>query len=139
MTLTAGPKPVADLESGRFWDALREHRIVLQRCDSCDRVRFPHMPACPYCGARGHREVEALGGGRVYALVRVHRALTPAMREEVPYAVAVVQLDEGARVVARVEEGSEPARIDDAVRACFVDHEDWTELRFAPDAGGGGR
>jgi hypothetical protein len=137
--LTAGPKPVADLESRRFWDALREHRIVLQRCDSCQRVRFPAMPACPYCGARGHQEVEALGGGRVYALVRVHRALTPAMRDQVPYAVAVVQLDEGARVVARVEEGSGPAHIDDAVRACFVDHAEWTELRFEPDAAAGAR
>jgi uncharacterized protein len=133
--LTAGPAPVADLESQRFWDALRQHRIVLQRCNSCQQVRFPAMPACPYCGARGHQEVEALGGGRVHALVRVHRALTPAMRDQVPYAVAVVQLDEGARVLARVEEGSGPARIDERVRACFVDHEEWTELRFQPDAG----
>lgn len=137
--MTAGQKPVADLESRPFWEALREHRILLQRCDSCGRVRFPPMPACPHCGARGHQEVEALGGGRVHALVRVHRALTPAMRDEVPYAVAVVQLDEGARLVARVEEGGGPAHIDDRVRAFFVEHEEWTELRFEPDAAAGAR
>ena len=134
--MTAGPKPVPDLESRPFWDALRQHRIVLQRCDSCESVRFPLMPACPHCGARGHQEVEALGGGRVHALVRVHRALTPAMRDEVPYAVAVVQLDEGPRMIARVEEGSGATHIDARVRAAFVDHDGWTELRFAPDAAG---
>jgi uncharacterized OB-fold protein len=126
------PAPVADLESARWWEALREHRIVLQRCDAQGHLRFPPMPACPYCGARGHTEVEVSGRGRVYAMVRVHRALTPAMAGEVPYAVATVELDEGPRVVARLEEGDGRLRIDAAVRPVFVDHEGWTELRFAP-------
>lgn len=134
--MSAAPAPEVDVESAPYWDGLREHRILLQRCDACGRVRFPHMPTCPYCGARGHSVVEAAGGGAVYAVVRVHRALTPAMESEVPYPVAVVQLDEGPRVIARVEEGRVAARIEMRVRARFVDHDGWTELRFEPDAAG---
>lgn len=123
--------PLVDLESRGYWDALRRHRIVLQRCDACARLRFPPMPGCPYCGRRGHTEVEVRGRGRIYAMVRVHRALTPAMVGEVPYVVAVVELDEGPRVIARIDgDGSAGTHIDAAVSARFVDHDDWTELRF---------
>ncbi len=124
--------PAADLESATWWEALRRHRVVLQRCDAHGHLRFPPMPTCPYCGSRGHTEVEVSGRGRVHAMVRVHRALTPAMAGEVPYAVATVQLDEGPRLVARVEESGDAVAIDDVVRPCFVDHDGWTELRFAP-------
>ena len=130
--MSAAPAPVADLESARWWEALREHRVVLQRCDAGGHLRFPPMPSCPYCGTRGFSEVEVSGRGRIYAMVRVHRALTPAMADEVPYAVATVELDEGPRVVARLEEGDGALRIDEAVRPRFVDHDGWTELRFEP-------
>ncbi len=127
----APPPPDVDAESAGWWTALGEHRVVLQRCTSCNRLRFPPMPGCPYCGARGHQDVEHPGGGRVYSFVRVHRALTPAMVREVPYVVAVVQLDgEGPRVIGRVDGDPAAVSIDDVVAARFVDHDGWTELRF---------
>jgi uncharacterized OB-fold protein len=129
----AGPAPEPDVESAAYWEALRAHRVVVQRCTSCMRHRFPPMPACPYCGARGVEQVTVAGTGRIYSFVRVHRALTPAMTGQVPYAVAVVQLDEGPRLIGRVDGDGDalPATIDAAVAPRFVDHDTWTELRFA--------
>ncbi|HEX4579906.1 MAG TPA: OB-fold domain-containing protein [Candidatus Dormibacteraeota bacterium] len=130
----AGPTP--DPESAAYWAALREHRIVLQRCPSCERIRFPWMPGCPYCGsALPALVVQVSGLGQVYSFVRVHRALTEATLGQVPYVVAVVQLDAGPRMVGRVAGGAERVRIADAVRPAFVDHQGWTELRFDVDGG----
>lgn len=122
--------PEMDLESHGFWAALRSRRIVLQRCESCDHLRFPPMPACPFCGAVRLTEVEVSGRGRVYSYVRVHRALTAAMRTEAPYVIAVVQLDEGPRIVGRIEEGGAAIDVDAQVIPRFVEHGTWTELRF---------
>jgi uncharacterized OB-fold protein len=131
-THAMAPPPQPDIESAPYWEALRDHRIVLQRCTACGKHRFPPMPTCPYCGARGREDVAVAGTGRVYSFVRVHRALTPAMEGETPYAVAVVELDEGPRMVGRVDEQSAAVAIGDAVTPQFVDHDTWTELRFQP-------
>jgi uncharacterized OB-fold protein len=125
------PAPVPDADTAPFLDALREHRIVLQRCTVCDRVRFPPMPACPWCGATTATQITVTGEGHVYSWVGVHRALTAGYEGEVPYTIATVELREGARVFGRLE-GPEPTAPGGAVRATFVDHADWTELRFRP-------
>jgi uncharacterized OB-fold protein len=65
----------------------------------------------------------------VYSWVGVQRALTPAFESEVPYTIATVDLDEGARAFGRLE-GAEPTAPGGAVTATFVDHPEWTELRF---------
>jgi uncharacterized OB-fold protein len=125
------PAPVPDVDTGPYLDALRHHTVVLQRCDECGRVRFPPMPACPWCGAPAARWITASGEGCVYSWVGVRRALTPGLEADVPYTVATVELAEGARVFARLE-GPEPMSPGGAVTATFVDHPDWTELRFRP-------
>jgi uncharacterized OB-fold protein len=123
------PGQVADADSAPFLTALREHRIVLQRCTTCGHVRFPPMPACPWCGGTGSTLVTASGEGTVYSWVGVQRALTPGFESEVPYTIAAVELTEGARVFGRLE-GPEPTAPGGTVTATFVDHDEWTELRF---------
>jgi uncharacterized protein len=126
-----GPGPVVDEHSAPYWDGLVHRRILLQVCAVCHRRRFPRMPACPYCGAPGGDDVEAPGTGTVYSFVRVHRALTPAFANDVPYSVATVELDGGSRVVGRVVPPDQ-ASIGLRVGPDFVDHDGWTELRFTP-------
>ncbi len=125
----AGPEPEPDEHSAAFWAGLRRHRIVLQSCERCGRRRFPPMPSCPFCGARGGVEVEVAGTGTVYSWVGVHRPLTPAFAGDVPYSVAAVDLDGGGRVFARIEPPADAA-IGLRVSPLFVDHGRWTELRF---------
>jgi uncharacterized protein len=125
-----------DRDADPWWDALADHRVVVQACPECRRHRLPRMPACPWCSAPGGDDVVVTGGGVVYSFVRAHRALTPATVDDVPYAVAAVDLDGGGRVFARVEP-PEAAAIGLRVRPTFVDHDGWTELRMAPAADGG--
>ena len=127
--------PRTDVDSEPFWAALREHRIVLQCCAADGRLRFPPMLSCPHCGTPGGDVVEVSGDARVYSWVTVHWPLTPAMADEVPYTIATVELAEGARMVGRLE-GEAGDGV--AVTATFVDHDDWTELRWAVSAASGG-
>jgi uncharacterized OB-fold protein len=130
----AGARPPGyepDADADPWWDGLRAHRVVVQACPACGRHRLPRMPACPWCGTAGGDDVAVAGTGVVYSFVRAHRALTDAMADDVPYAVAAVDLDGGARVFARVEPPS-AARVGLRVRPLFVDHATWTELRVAP-------
>jgi uncharacterized OB-fold protein len=123
--------PVPDEESASYWAALREHRLLIQRCTTCGAHRFPPMPSCPVCGALGAATVEVAGNGTVYSWVRVHRAFNEALAAEVPYSIGVVELDEGCRVLARIEQPGAPSP-GDRVTATFADHDAWTELRFRP-------
>jgi uncharacterized OB-fold protein len=125
------PIPIADADSEPYLAALRRHELVLQQCSVCGRVRFPPMPACPWCGATASEWCAVSGRGRVYSWVGVERALTPEFESEVPYTIATIDLDEGARAFARLD-GPEPMVPGGDVTATFVDHEEWTELRFAP-------
>jgi uncharacterized OB-fold protein len=130
------PAPVPDVDTRPFLDALRRHTVVLQQCDACGRVRFPPMPACPWCGAPDASWIAASGEGRIYSWVGVQRALTPGLEAELPYTIATVELAEGPRVFGRLE-GREPTAPGGAVTATFVDHDEWTELRFRPVGEGG--
>ncbi len=128
--------PVADPDSQPFWQALREHRIVLQECARCEEVRFPPMPGCPHCGSPASAPVDAQGSGTVYSCIVVHRPMGSFAESELPAAIATVELAEGCRVLGRVllevdERAAGSALIGQPVSACFVDHEDWTELAFA--------
>jgi len=123
------PGPVTDLDSEPFFAGLRRGVIVVQECAACERRRFGRLGACPYCSAPGGTDVEVSGEGVVHSFVRVHRPLTPAMADEVPYAIATVELDAGVRMVGRIEP-PEVAAIGVRVTSRFVDHDGWTELRF---------
>jgi uncharacterized OB-fold protein len=125
------PVPVPDADTEPYLAALRRHELVLQHCLACGRVRFPPMPACPWCASGDAEWRPVAGEGHVYSWVGVRRALTPSFEGEVPYTIATVQLAAGARVFARLD-GPEPTSPGGAVVATFTDHPGWTELRFRP-------
>jgi uncharacterized protein len=120
--------PTADEDSAPYWEALREGRIALQRCNACGEVRFPRMPACPNCGSPAWTGVDAGGSGRVYSWIVVQRPLPPFEAADLPCTLATVELAEGCRVLGRLLDGA--AGVDVPVRADFVPHSDWTELAF---------
>jgi hypothetical protein len=93
-----------DPDSRFYREGLAAGRILLQQCGACGRIRFPPLPTCPYCASRDAAIVESAGTGRVYSWVGVRVAMTPASSGDVPYAVAVVELDEGCRVLGRMRE-----------------------------------
>jgi uncharacterized protein len=125
------PAPTPDELSTPYWEALADHRVTVQVCPSCRRRRVPRLPSCPYCATEGGDDLTVPGTGVVYSFVRVHRPLTPAAADEVPYCVATIDLDGGGRLFGRVEP-PESVTIGQAVQPRFVEHDTWTELRFEP-------
>lgn len=121
--------PNQDLDSASWWAALREHRIEVQACQRCNHRWVPPTPACPYCGSAEVSALPASGCGTVYSYVVVNRALSDNMAGQAPYTVATIDLDGGGRLFARTD--GDAIAIGDRVSAQFVDHDSWTELRFA--------
>ncbi len=97
------PLPRPTPETQHFWDGTRARELRLQRCDACDRVYFPPRPFCPACASRKVSVFAASGRGRLYSYVINHRA-PPGSGFETPYSIAVVELEEGPRLMTNIVE-----------------------------------
>ena len=128
--MVGAPGPAIDMESRPYWDGLAEERLRLQRCSGCGSHRFPAMPGCPGCGGEDWEWVDAAGTGRLYSWVTVHQAFSPDFADDTPYTIATVELDEGCRVLARLEDTPAP-KVDLRLAVRYVHHPAWSEARFA--------
>jgi len=93
--------PVPDAVSQPFWDGVAAGVLRLQRCRACGCHVFYPRAVCPHCTVGELGWVTAVGTGRVHSFTVVHRA-PEAYREDVPYVVALVDLDEGVRMLTRL-------------------------------------
>lgn len=94
------PRPVVNRDNAGFWEGVARHVLLFQRCDACGTARFPWLPGCNACGSAEWSAVEASGSGTVYSYVVMHHPPFPAF--DPPYAVALVELAEGVRIVSNV-------------------------------------
>lgn len=93
------PLPVADPDSAPYWEGCRRHELLLQHCAGCGQVRFPPAGSCPHCGGDRAEWIEASGRGTVYSWIVVERPIPPQVYgDDVPYVVALIELDEGVRL-----------------------------------------
>lgn len=99
MSRTA-PEPTP--HTAPFWEATRARRLVLQWCAACDEPVWYPREVCPRCGGTEHEWRESSGAGEVYAVTVMHRAGVPQMADRVPYTVALVELDDGVRMMSNV-------------------------------------
>jgi uncharacterized OB-fold protein len=96
------PRPVSDVVSEVFWAECRNHKLVMQRCDECESLRYPPRPGCPLCGSDAASWRLVTGRGQVYSWQVVHHPVHPGIREHVPYNISLIELDEGPRMVGNV-------------------------------------
>jgi uncharacterized OB-fold protein len=124
--LVAGLRPAE--HERPYWDALREHRLVLQRCTACRR--FQHYPRslCKSCLGDALEFVESPGRGTVYTFTVIHRAPLQELRSLAPYTLALVDLDEGVRVMSNVASDPSSVRIGLPVAVDFADVTDAVTL-----------
>lgn len=94
----ARPKPTP--ETQHYWDGAKAGDLLLQRCDGCAQIYFPPRPFCPSCGSRKVSIVKASGKGTLYSYVINHRPAAPGFTP--PYAIAVVTLEEGPRMMTSI-------------------------------------
>jgi uncharacterized OB-fold protein len=94
-----------------FWDATREHRFVLQWCNDCGKAIFYPREVCPSClRSDGLEWRDASGRATVYAVSVQHAPQIPMAAYEAPYAVAVVELEEGVRMLSTIV-GADPESV----------------------------
>jgi uncharacterized protein len=93
------PQPTP--ETQHFWDGTKANELLLQCCDECSKVYFPPRPFCPACGSRKISVTKASGKGILYSYVIHHR---PVPGFTPPYAIAVVELAEGPRMMTNIVE-----------------------------------
>ncbi|MFE3786405.1 bifunctional MaoC family dehydratase N-terminal/OB-fold nucleic acid binding domain-containing protein [Streptomyces goshikiensis] len=94
------PRPVINRDNRGFWEGVRAHRLLIQRCSSCATLRFPWLPGCNACASPEWDTVEASGAGTVFSYVVMHHPPFPAF--DPPYAVALVELAEGVRMIGNI-------------------------------------
>lgn len=125
------PIPMADEESGEFFEGARRHELMLMRCKSCGAWRLPSRPRCPDCWSTETEWAKASGRGTLYSFGIMHQKF-PGFENEVPYNYAIVELEEGPRIVSDIAGvPNEELRVDMPVEAVFEDvAEDATVVRF---------
>ncbi len=125
------PEPTPETE--HFWEGTRELELRLQRCDKCDHVYFPPRPFCPKCSSREVSVFRASGRGTLASYVINERA-HPAI--EGPYAIALVELEEGPRMMSNIvgcAQTPEALKLDMPLKVTFeVQNDEITLPMFEP-------
>jgi uncharacterized protein len=96
--VTAKPVPEPTPETQPFWDGCAAGELRIQRCLECDQAYFYPRPVCPGCGSARVEWFTASGAATLYSYVINHRP-APGFEDEAPYAIAVVELAEGPRMM----------------------------------------
>jgi uncharacterized OB-fold protein len=96
------PPPERTELTAPYWEALDRGELVFQRCSECGSAWLPARTECPRCLAPEWGWEKASGGGRLVSWVVYHRSYHPAFADRLPYNVAVVELDEGPRLISNI-------------------------------------
>ena len=117
-----------------FWEAAKRHELVMPRCKRCWHMFFYPREQCPLCFSAELEWVKVSGRGRLYTYTVVRRPANPAFNDDVPYVFALVELEEGPRMVSNVVECAiEAVKIDMPLVAVFDDvTPEWTLVKFRP-------
>jgi uncharacterized OB-fold protein len=94
------PRPGFTEDTLHFWEGLKRKELLIQRCASCAKLRHPPEPMCPHCRSLDWDTIRASGRGTIYSFVVMHYPPIPAF--DYPNPVALIELEEGVRVVSNV-------------------------------------
>ena len=128
------PVPRPAPESVPYWQGAKQHKLLIPHCKSCDHYWFPPSQRCPNCLSPDFAWAESSGRGKVYSFVVFHRVFHPAFETEVPYVVALIELEEGPRLLSNIIGiPPEDVRCEMKVKVTFVDvTADATVPKFVP-------
>jgi len=97
---TAVPAPFPSVVSEPYWDGLRRHELLFQRCGACNGITHTPSPICAHCLATDLSWEQSAGTGTIYSWTMVWRPQTPAF--EVPYCPVIVDVDEGWQILSNL-------------------------------------
>ncbi len=98
--MSARLAPSVSLDTQFFWDGIKDHELLIQRCRECGVLRHPPRPMCPHCNSLSWDTIESSGRGAVFSFVMPQHPPYPWF--EYPYIVVLVDLEEGVRLVSNL-------------------------------------
>jgi hypothetical protein len=128
------PIPVADEASEPFFRGARERKLMLLRCARCGAFRLPGRERCAGCWSTEAAWAQASGRGKLYSFGVMHQQYHPAFAGAIPYNFAMVELEEGPRLITNIVGcANEALRVDMPVEAEYDDvSAETTLVRFRP-------
>ena len=115
------PLPVIDHDSAPYWEAAHEGRLDIPLCGDCGKHHFYPRAICPHCHSDNLKFDTVSGRGEVHTFTIARRPAGPAFADDVPYVVALIELEEGPRMMSRVQtDDPESVRIGAKVEVTFV-------------------
>ena len=117
------PRPTPETEA--YWQGCRNHELLLQRCTQCNKFQCDPRSMCANCASENLEWVKASGQGKVLTFTIGRHPVSEAYAADVPYVVALIQLDEGPTMMSNVVQcDPETLQIGNPVQVVF---EDWSE------------
>ncbi len=117
------PRPMPETQA--YWQGCRNHQLLIQRCTRCKEFQFYPRVICSKCMSGNLEWEKASGRGKILAYTIVRRAVSQAYDADVPYVVALIQLDEGPTMMSNIVQcAPETLEIGRPVEVVF---EDWSE------------
>ena len=113
------PLPKLGTLNKPFWAGAREGKFLLQHCPACGDTRFPPGPVCPKCLAGDQTWIEASGQGTLESWIDMHRAYWDGFKDDLPYRVCLVRLEEGPVVVSNLVDKTDNLRMGAPVKMVF--------------------
>ena len=127
------PIPTQGIHTKPFWDGAKEGRLMLPRCEDCNRVHWYPRHICPFCHSTNLGWMQASGEGTIHTYAVQHLAFGP-WAEEAPYVTAYIDLKEGDRMltVLRGVDATKPEdiKIGQKVRVEFEQADEETHIPF---------
>lgn len=123
--------PGVSADTRFFWEAAKEHKLTVQKCKRCGKLRWPASYLCPDCLSDETETEELSGEGTLYSCTVFHKPFHASLSEKVPYIVCEVDLKEGVRMVSNLAaaEGKIP-ECGEKLKVCWQDFEGYTKPVF---------
>lgn len=96
------PWPIPDADTREYWDAITNETFTVQQCLECSTFQYYPRAICTTCSSTNLKMMPSSGTGTLYSYTVSRRAAHPIMADRVPYAVGLIDLDEGPRMLANI-------------------------------------
>lgn len=122
MTSYNKPLPIINDDNHQYWEYCQQHELRMQQCNNCGYIRFPPSFLCPQCHSMDSEWEKLSGRGKIYSFVVYRVSYHPSYADDIPYAVAVIQLAEGPRMESNITDIKlEDLKVDMPVEVYFDD------------------
>lgn len=123
--------PRISADTKMFWEGCKEHKLEIQRCKKCGKLRWPAAFLCPDCLSSETEMQEMSGEGTLYSYVTFQKAFHPSVQDKVPYTVGVVEMEGGVRIISNIVD-CEPEQLacNKKLKMKWMDCEEYTKPVF---------